>query len=186
MTKVESKELIDSWLRHNKWAILTLIEDPSFSHPLHMPITSSLYLWRYKTAKQTLERACGEEIFVPNLVPVQRKGATLVERAVTCTQGVPMIVPDSEWVFVVRGKKSFFRSKGENEVGIISTETFRELLAGYIEDFQWSEPTVRIIRPKSVGRVGKTLQSIESMVGRSELEIIGMDSFVDIELPEGT
>lgn len=184
MTEVDSKSITDSWLKHNQWAILALIQDPSFSHPLQMPASASLYLWRYKKAKEDLERECGGDIYVPHLVPAHRKGSTKVGRAVTCTQGVPMIVPEIEWVIIVRGKKRFFRAKEEHQVGVISAETFHELLRGHIKAFQWPEPPVQLISSQSAERVARILQSIDHMLPRSELEVIGTDSFIDIELPE--
>lgn len=185
MMEVDSKELIDSWLKHNRWAILTLVEDPSFAHPHRMPIVPSLYLWRFNMVKAELERACGEEIFVPKLVPVHRKGGVEVGRGFTYTQGVPTIIPESEWVFVVRSKKSFFNPKAKQEVGVISMETFRQSLDGYIKEFQWKDPSVGVIRAESVGKVSKLLQSIDHMLDRPEFEAVGTDSFVDVELPAG-
>jgi hypothetical protein len=184
ITAVDGESLIRSWVDHNRRAILALIQDPEFSAPLQMALTSSLYLWKYMKAKEDLETTCGEEIFVPNLVPVRRKRSTKVGRAVTCTQGVPMIVPESEWVFIVRGGKRFFRPRDKHEAAVISAETFRELLVGYIKPFQWSDPAVQVIGAESIERVGKIIQSIDHILPRAELEIIGTDSFVDIELPD--
>jgi hypothetical protein len=184
MTEIDSKSLTDSWLKHNKWAILTLIKDPSFSNPLRMPTAASLYLWRYREAKEDLERACGDEIYVPHLVPVHRKGTTKVGRAVTCTQGVPIIIPEAEWVIIVRAKKRFYRPKEKHEVSVISAETFHELLRGHIKAFQWPDPPVQVISSESTEKVGRILQSIDSMLARSEFEVIGADAFIDIELPE--
>jgi hypothetical protein len=107
-----------------------------------MSATASLYLWRYKKAKENLEEKCGEEVFVPDLVPVRRKGDSRVGRAFTYTQG---LMPESEWVFIVGAKKGFFRAKEKQEVAVISAETFRELPLGYIQPFQWPDPGVRII-----------------------------------------
>jgi hypothetical protein len=185
MTQPESKVLVESWLRHNAWAIHTILEDPSFSNPLRMPIASSLYLWRYSIAREDLERSCGEEIFVPHLVPVRRKGTTLVGRAVTCTQGVPMIVPEADWVFVVVREKRIFRIKEKHRVGVIGIETFRELLRDCIKTFEWPALQVGIIRPESSEKVGRILQSVEHMLDSSELEVIRTDAFVDIQLPDG-
>lgn len=186
-TEAESKSLISSWLDHNRRGILALMEqDPSFANPLHMPLEHSLYLWRFRMAKKKLKLICGEELYVPHLTPVHQKDSKVVSRAFTCTQGVPTMVPESEWVFIVRGKKGFFKPREKPEVGVISRETFNELLDGYIEPFQFSETPVRVIRPDSVKKVGNLLKSLERMLERSEFEVVGADSFIDIELPERT
>lgn len=183
-TEAEAKNLTESWLDHNRRAILTLTEqEPTFANPFYMPLEHSLYLWRFRMAKEKLKLICGEELYLPRLAPVHQKDSKVVSRAFTCTQGVPTIVPESEWVFVVRGKKSFFKPKGKPEVGVISRETFNELLERYIEPFEFSETEVQVIRSGSVKKVGDILSSLEHMLPQSEFETIGTDSFVDIELP---
>src|SRR5690348_4145309 len=116
-TEAEAKNLIESWLNHNRWAILALMEPgPEFANPFHMPIEQSLYLWRFRMAKEQLKHACGAELFVPRLAPVHQKDSKVVGRAFTCTEGVPTIVPESEWVFVVRNKNGFPKPKKKPEV----------------------------------------------------------------------
>ena len=39
------------------------------------------------------------------------------------------------------------------------------------------------IGSEATNEVGRILQSIDNMLGRSELEVIGSDAFIDIELP---
>jgi hypothetical protein len=182
--KVESESLIESWLEHNRRAILTLTQqEPSFSRPLVMPIEQSLYLWRFNRAKRNLSQICADELYVPHLAPVHQKDSKTVSRAFTCTQGVPTIVPESEWVFVVRGKKGFFTPKGKHEVGVVSRDTFNKLLHGRVEALEFLETKVHVIRPESAKKVGDLLKSLERMLDRAEFEVIGADSFIDIELP---
>lgn len=178
----DSEALTKSWLRHNQWAILMMIEQPNSSRPLSMPSAASLYLWRYAKAKEDLERTCGAGVFVPTLVPVRRKGETRASRATVYTEGLPTIVPECEWVFIVR-KKGFFRLKKKHEVAAVSIETFREMLAAYIRPFRWQGPDVQIISPESADKAGKIIPAIDHTLPRSEFEVIGMDSFVDIDLP---
>ena len=45
--------------------------------------------------------------------------------------------PESEWGFIVRGKKGFFKPREKPEVGVISRETFNESLDGHIEPFHF-------------------------------------------------
>jgi len=149
-----SEALTLSWVHHNQRAILVMIEQPNFSRPLTMPAPDSLYLWRYGKAKEDLERTCGEGVFVPSLVPVQRKGDTRVGRATVYTEGLPTIIPECEWVFIVRRRKAFFRSK--KDVAAISAQTFREMLTGHIKSFHWKDPNVQIIDAESAGKLAKS------------------------------
>jgi hypothetical protein len=184
VTEALARTLLDSWLRHNKWAIQTLLENPAFSNPLRMPIASSLYLWRYGMARDDLQRECGEGIFVPTIVPVHRKGANLMGRGFTST-GVPTIVPSSEWVFVVSpDKKGIFRSPAKQELRAISMETFREVVGDCLQPFDWPELDLGIIRAESLAKATQHLQKIEHALDRSELEVTRTDAFVDVLLDD--
>jgi len=142
-----------------------------------------MYLWRYSKAKEDLERACGEGIFVATLVPLRRKGSTHVGTAYTYTQGIPTIVPDSEWVILVGKKKGFSLKKRKQEVEVMSARTFVELLAEYVKPYEWPDPRVRIIGPESAQKAGKITSNIDRTLQRSEFDAVEGDAFVDIKLP---
>ena len=180
---VDSETLIRSWVLHNQQAILVMIEQPNFSRPLTMSNAASIYLWQYAKAKEDLERACGEGIFVPRLAPVQRKGNTEAGRVIAYTEGLPTVIPECEWVFIFRAKKAFFGSKKEDEVVAISADRFREALANHIKPFHWRGPDVQIIGPESADKAAKITRAIERTLPRSEFEVLGADSFVDIDIP---
>jgi len=44
---------------------------------------------------------------------------------------------------------------------------------------------VQIIGPESAEKAGKIISSIDHTLSRSEFEVMGKNSFVDIELPNG-
>ena len=181
----ESEALTQSWIHHSQRAILVMMEQPNFSRPLSMPGAASFYLWRYGNAKDDLQRTCGEGIFVPTLVPVQRKGDTRAGRAIAYTEGLPTIVPECEWVFIVRRKRGFRlrRPRKEHEVAAISAETFRGKLEGYIRPFPWQDPEVQIIYSDSAEKAGRVIAAVDHTLSQSEFDVIGTDSFVDIDLP---
>jgi hypothetical protein len=187
LREVEAERLIHSWLDSNRRAILALAEQsPEFTDLFHMSLERSLYQWNFDRARARLQQTCGEEVFVPRLVPVHRNGHKSVGRAFTCTQSVPTVLPDSEWVFIVREKSSFWRREKKSEVGVVSRETFDELLRQYIEPFDLPDVAVQVIRPRSTEKVAKLLASLEQMWDRSHLTVLAKDSFVDIELPGKT
>lgn len=178
--EVEEESLIDSWLRSNQRAIQTLTQHEQGTYePLRMQTASSLYLWRYNSNKKSIEHKYSEELYTPSLVPVFRKGSKLVERAFTCTQGVPTVVPDSEWVFLVRGKKGVFGLKKKAEVGVVSRQTFDEVFRGCISELEDEVPPLKQIRHENVEKVSQLLASFKRMLPRADLEISGLDAFVD-------
>lgn len=159
------------------------MEQPKASRPLNMPAAASLYLWRYAKAKEDLDRACGEGVFVPTLVPVHKKGETKAGRAIAYTSGLPTIVPECELVFIVRRKRGSFRGKEERDVAALSGETFREALAGCIRPFHWQDLNVHLIPTEFARKAGKIIDGLDRTLPRADFEVIRTDGFVDIDLP---
>jgi len=181
---VDAKNLVDSWSASNQWAVHAFVEQPGASVVRYMPPAKSLYLWKYAREKKRLEEGCGEDVFVPTLSPVCRQGTTDVDTAVICTEGIPMIMPASDWVIVVRDKKGLFRSKKDKDVGVISREAFNALVGSHLRDFDWEDDmVVQIIQPDSAEPVAKILSSIDRTLERDEFEVLARDSFVDVEPP---
>jgi hypothetical protein len=94
-----------------------------------------------------------------------------------------MIVPESDCVILVREKKGFSLKKRAQEVNVISTRTFVELLTDYIKPYEWPEFRVRMIAPESAQKAGEISNHIDRTLPRSEFDVVGRDGFVDIQLP---
>ena len=58
---------------------------------------------------------------MPRLAPVQRKGHTEAGRVIAYTESLT-VIPECEWVFIVRRKKGLFRSKKQDEVVVMKTD----------------------------------------------------------------
>jgi len=183
MRVTDSEALVRSWLNHNERATRMLVQEPDFPTPSQMSAASSVYLWRYSKAKEDLERACGEEIFVPRLVPFRRRGSTQAGTAFTYSEGLPMIVPDSEWVILIMKKKGLSFNKRGQKIAVISARTFVEVLADYIKPYDYPEPQVRIIGAEFAEAAGKIVRNIERTLPRAEFDVIERDAFVDIQIP---
>lgn len=178
---VDARVLIDSWRPSNLWAIGALIDQSEKPNVALMRAEKSLYMWKYLKALERLQDLCGEDVFVPKLVPLSNEG-TVVDTGFVCTQGIPTLLPDSDWVLVVRNAKRIFRvKKEEKEVGILARRTFNELVGQHTKSFESGEVATRIIDPESVQRVGRVLGSVEHMMDRSEFKIVAYDSFVDVD-----
>ena len=77
--------------------------------------------------------------------------------------------------------KRFFKPERKSEVGVVSRGIFNEWPRGQIEAFEFRETEISVVRPGSAKKVGDLLSSLERMLARAEFEIIGADSFIDIE-----
>jgi hypothetical protein len=178
---VKSEDLLKSWLENNRNAIVTMLEHAGLATPMEMPLSKSMYRWRYSRRKKHLQTKCGKDIFVPTLSPVRRTGSTLAELAFVCTLGVPCLVPTSDWVFIVRERKAHFWSGKETEVGVVSARKFRDLVACHLESFD-SDLSLDLFSPKLTSDVMRLLQTCEFEFPRDEFAVLALDEFVDIEV----
>ena len=179
---VNASALVESWRPSNLWAIGALIDQSETPNVSFMSAGKALYMWKYQRARETLQDVCGEHVFVPKLFPLSHTGKS-VDTGFVCTQGIPTLLPESDWVFVVREKKRIFRikKKEEKEIGFLARRIFNELVGQHFKSFDSGEVATRIIDPESVGQVGPVLGSVEHMMDRNEFDIRAYDSFVDVD-----
>ena len=176
---VDAHALVESWRPSNLWAIGALIDQSEKPNVSFMSAEKSLYMWKYLRIREKLQDLCGEDVFVPKLVPVSHESTT-VNPGFVCTQGIPTLLPNSDWVIVMREKKSLFRLKDkEKEVGILARRTFDELVGKHFQKFDSAEFAAPIIGPESVEQVGRALKAVD-MLDRNEFKILAYDSFVDV------
>ena len=117
--------------------------------------------WDYSNKKKDLERKCGDQIFVPTLSPIRQRGSSQVQLAFVYTQDVPCLVPDFDWVLVVRKKEAHFWSAAHSEVGILSARRFRELVSGHLKNFDSNEDSLQVLSPKATSDLKKRIQTCE-------------------------
>jgi hypothetical protein len=183
---VKSHDLLQGWLEHNRRAILTMIEHAGLDTPPQMLLEKSTYRWNYSIKKKELQRKCGDQIFVPTLSPIRRRGSSEAQLAFAYTQNVPCLVPDSDWVLLVRNKKAHLWSTAHSEVGILSARRFRELVSGHLETFDSNEDSLQVLSPKATSGVNKHIQNCEFEYPKEEFEVLAPDGFVDVEIGPGS
>ncbi len=86
--------------------------------------------------------------------------------------------------FVERLAKRFGLCIVDPQVDADEPVLMTEIGSKSLKAFQWPDPPVQVISSESTEKVGRILQPIDSMLARSEFEVIGADAFIDIELPE--
>ena len=179
---VNASALIESWRPSNLWAIGALMDQSKEPNVSFMSSGKALYMWKYLRARKRLQDVCGEEVFVPKLVPISHAGTT-VDTGFVCTQGIPTLLPVSDWVIVVREKKNslFGANDGEKDVGVLARRTFNEVVGRHFEKFEGEEFVAQIIGPESVQDVARVLKSVEHIMDRNEFKIAAYDSFVDVD-----
>ena len=183
---VNSNDLLQGWFENNRNAILTMIEHVGLETPPQMLLAKSMYRWNYSIKKKDFQRKCGDQIFVPALSPIRRRGSSQVQLAFVYTQNVPCLVPDSDWVLVVRQKKAHVWSAAQSEVGILSARCFRELASGHMENFDSTEGSLQVLSPKATSDLNKRIRSCEFEYAKEEFEVLAPDGFVDIEMGPGS
>jgi len=183
---VNSRDLLEGWLENNRNAILAMIEYAGLETPPQMSLEKSTYKWNYSIKKKELQRKCGDQIFVPTLSPIRRRGSNQAQLAFAYTHNVPCLVPDSDWVLVVRNRKAPLSSATHSEVGFLSARQFRELVSGHLENFDSNMGSLRVLSPKATSDLDKQIQNCEFEYPMEEFEVLAPDGFVDIEIGPGS
>jgi len=180
LREVSAVQLLQSWLINNRNAIVTMIEHAGLETPPEMSPEQSMYRWKYSKNKKNLQSQCGDGIFVPTLSPIRRMGSKKVQLAFALTERVPCLVPDSDWVLVVRKKKQHFWSPATSDIGVLSAARFRELAAENLQPFESGELFLQVIKPENALALSKVIQKCEFELPRQEFEVLSPDEFVDI------
>jgi hypothetical protein len=179
---VDAESLLHSWLDHNRRAISALLQQNA-AHREHMPTAKSLRMWRYMSHKKDLEqRLAAEDIFVPKIVPLQHKQERKLELGFVCSEGVYCLVPAVDWVFIVRPKKRFFKSKADTEIGIISYPTFLELMGHLLRPFD--DDDLKQIKQECAEEMTGIIRRFDLQDNRGDFKLAEMDSFIDSEIAE--
>jgi hypothetical protein len=91
---VVADELVAAWERTNAVAVAAL-------RPRLVARSRALAWWRYQLARASLQRALGDDVYVPGLHFVEREAGS-VERLLVWTDGMASAMPRCELVFVQR------------------------------------------------------------------------------------
>src|SRR5215469_16798748 len=96
------------------------------------------------------------------------------------------LVPDSDWVLVVRNRKAHLWSATHSEIGILSARRFRELVSGHLENFDSNEGSLQVLSPKATSDDNMHIQNCEFEYPKEEFEMLAPDGFVDIAIGPGS
>lgn len=173
----DRQRLLQSWLTNNASAIRAMVEQ-GMDPPLHLELQKSMYRWRYLAKKSALQT---DDIFAPGVAVVRHADSRELALAFVCTEGVPTLVPKTDWVFLVRHRKRLFRSKTA-ETLVVSAGEFRDLTALHLRVFESDELDLQMIPPESADRVAKLIAKHESSLNREEFEVLAPDGFVDVDV----
>jgi hypothetical protein len=184
--EVNAHDLLQGWLENNRNAILAMIEQAGLETPPQMLLEKSMYRWNYSNKKKDLQRKCGDQIFVPTLSPIRRRGSSQAQLAFVYTQDVPCLVPIFDWVLVVRKKGAHFWSATHSEVGILSARRFRELVSEHLKNFDSNEDSLQVLSPRATSDLNKRIRTCEFEYPKEEFEVLAPDGFVDIEIGPGS
>jgi len=183
---VTAHDLLQGWLENNRNAILAMIEQAGLETPPQMLLEKSMYRWSYSNKRKDLQRKCGDQIVVPTLSPIRRRGSSQAQLAFAYTQDVPCLVPNCDWVLIVRKKEAHFWSATSSEVGILSARRFRELVSEHLKSFDSNEGSLQVLSPKATLDLKKRIQNCKFEYPKEEFEVLALDGFVDIEMGPGS
>jgi hypothetical protein len=168
-------ELIASWEAGNRATSAVMLRADGTAAT--MPRDRATAWWRYMREKRGLTDRYGTTHYVPGIRLVRRSGSREVFRLLTWTDWIPLILPETEVVAVLRSKGGTFEIRG-----LLPFATVSEALDGLLRPVSVSgDLDVRILDPSQAVLV-------PDLIGAATLEPFGgldavtADGFVDAEI----
>ena len=178
--------LIANWRRHNTWAV-GAVKDLAKEKDIalrYLPETSATAWWQYMRVQQALDDTITEDIFVPSPVIVMNPANELFTM-LPWPNGIAQFFPRSDYVYLRREKKSFFRTK--EETGLVSYDSVIATIGHLLEDYDFGGLHIKYLRPEKTAQVLPLVQSFQlEHVDLQQFTRIAPGSFHDVgdlELP---
>ena len=161
------------------WEISNLKISKSYYKELNLNYLSeknSNYIWEYCLQKDDLQKKLGEEYFVPNIFYLKLNKSSEVKTICIWTEGMPFVLPKTDYVSISKKFKKFFITK--EEVGVVAYKTIIEKFGQSFQD----ESLYKILHPEKSEEILKDFNNLKLETTIKKLgEGISVDKFVNIK-----
>lgn len=156
--QADATRLISSWRKQNTWAVgamKKMAQDHDFD--IHyLPETSATAWWQYAKVRESLEAEISEDIFVPAPF-ILINPANKIITVLLWPQGISQFFPRSDYVYLERDKKSFFRTKQEK--GLVSYDSVITKIGHLLDDYEFGGLQLKYLRPERTPEALPLIQS---------------------------
>lgn len=172
--------LIASWRRHNTQAMRMMKnvakEEDRELH--YLPETSATAWWQYMKVRQALDDKITEDIFVPSPVILMNPASELFTMLLW-PKGIAQFFPRSDYVYLLREKRSLFRTK--EETGLVSYDSVMAKIDHLLEDYEFDALHIKYLRPERTSQVIPLIQSLNlEQIELRQYTRMASDSFHDV------
>ena len=175
----DAATLISSWRSHNARAVGALAKTNDVA--LHyLQESSATAWWRYMNARQRIENAITEDIFVPSPLILMNPASQLFT-LMLWPKGISQFLPPSDYVYVQRDRKRLFGTK--EETGIIPYDSVIAKIGHLLEDYEFNGLQIKQLRPEKTLQVVPLIQAFDLQpIDLSQHTQMSADSFHDVVL----
>ena len=175
----DAERLIASWRAHNTNAVRGMAAaEPDFELNYY-PETRATEWWHYMTARQSIEDALTEDLFVPSIMFLQSPRKQLFTMIVW-PDGIPQFFPRCDYVYVERQKKRLFGPK--EETGVAPYQSVLDNFGSLLDDYRNGELQLKYLPIDKKPMAASLLQSLPlQTIDLGQHTRIEPDNFHDVE-----
>jgi hypothetical protein len=144
--KPKANELYENWSETNSRNSANFFNEYGLEF---YPIEKSNDFYNYNRNKSILQEKLGNNYYVPKLYLFKRKSDGKSVTISTWTEHIPNVFPPADYFLLSKKYKKLFRTV--EEVGLISTETFKNRFSNFLDNFEFKN--CKIIHPDKAEKV---------------------------------
>jgi hypothetical protein len=173
-------QLTVSWSKSNRWAISAVAErDPASL--FYLSPDRATGFWRYMSNYPALTKELESDgVFVPRQSLIAQKNSQRAGTALVWTQGIQLVIPQTDWIFVVY-PKSFWRR--EDKILCFSSETVLAPMEQYLREYD-RRRGLRILPPENRDKADKILKNLPGGLAAEDVKRLSPDRCVDVPFGE--
>jgi len=178
--------LIEGWIEHNDKVTRGLAMEQEPIRKPYLPRAQSLYWWKYTIAREELQNALGEDVYVPSIL-LRVDGENRVRPTVIWSAeaaghlwwskriALPHVFPVCDYLMLAWGRPS----RGHLNKAIVPYPAAITALADLLEDVDGPVAGLKMLRPNSQAAASRVFDALPKHELRA-LKQLSTDNFVDV------
>ncbi len=173
--KPKKNELYENWSETNSRNSANFFEDYELEF---YPLEKSNDFYNYNRNKALLQEKLGDNYYVPKLYLFKRKSDGQIVTICTWTEHIPNVFPPADYFLLTKKYKKLFRTV--EEVGLISSETFKNRFDSFLDNFEFKN--CKIIQPDKAEKVKDIFNSTKIEYKLADFfERVQIEKLVNVE-----
>ena len=185
--EANSQELIESWAKRNKTAIMIFKEHVGLPHgglPPYISRDKAEYWWDYQFHYQDLTNEFDGNVFVPNILLVKKSAENEVTTAITWSDSIPFIFPECDQVILVNTKQKRFLSRKPSPkiMGVIRSDILIDKLGHELQTVNSSIGDIKALFPDQAKSAKEIFYKLKRELSPISFQGIASDNMIDVKV----